>query len=127
MDLIYEDLSELIINSNSFYDKNETLDFEIKTDEIILKAIDEYNDYKVKYIKENYDFLEKDEKLEKEEKENYKNYLMIKELIPIEELNDNEKLFMFTKFHKEEEKENNYFENYILKVGFDACKEKYQL
>ena len=121
MDLIYEDLSELIIKSNSFSDKEETLDFEIKVDEIILKAIDVYNDYKVKYIKENYDFLEK------EEKENNRNYLLIKELIPIEELNDNEKLFMFTKFHKEEEKENNYFENYILKVGFDACKEKYPL
>ena len=103
MDLIYEDLSELIIKSNSFSDKEETLDFEIKVDEIILKAIDEYNDYKVKYIKENYDFLEK------EEKENNRNYLLIKELIPIEELNDNEKLFMFTKFHKEEEKKKQLF------------------
>ena len=52
---------------------------------------------------------------------------MIKDLVPIEELNENEKYFMLTKFFNEEEKEKNYFEHYILKVGFNTCFEKYPL
>ena len=121
MNLIYEDLSKLIINSNSFLDKYEKDEFENKVDEIIIEAIDKYNEYKANYIKENYDFIDE------EEKEKNKNYLLIKELIPIEELNNNEKFFILTKFHREEENEKNYFENYILKVGLKTCFEKYPL
>ena len=125
MNLIYEEVCDLIINSDKFLDKKETEKFENKVDEIIIGAIDKYNVYKAEYIKENYDFLEK------EEKENDKNYLLVKELIPIEELSKNEKYFMLTKFHSEEERENgkekHYFENYLLKVGLNECREKYPL
>ena len=119
MNLIFEDLSELIKNANYFSTKEETKEFESKVDDIIIKTIENYNEKKEEYIKDNYDFIEK------EEKDNDNNYLKIKGLVPISELNENDKLFNLTKFHFEEKKY--YFENYILKIGLDECQKKYPL
>ena len=119
MHLIFERVSDLIVKSNNFLNKTpqEKKDLENKIDEIIIDTIDNYDEYKVKYIKENYSLIKN--------KEEHKDYLLVKELIPTEELNEDMKLFILTKTINEEKK--NYFEKYILKIGFEKCQEKYPL
>ena len=118
--LIFEKLSNLIISSKSFDKKEQTKEFEIKVDEIIIDILNNYNDKKAEYIKENYNLLQ--------DKDEFKNYLIVKELVPIEDLEEDMKMFLFTEYHDEFIGENkNYFENYILKKGLRECSMKYPL
>ena len=118
MNQIFEKLSDLIINSKSFNNIEETKEFENKVDEIIIKSINNYQEYKNQYIKENYDLLQKDE--------DEINYLIVKELIPIESVEyEDMKFFILTKNKLEEN--DNYFKNYIYKVGFKKCQILYPL
>ena len=118
MNQIFEKLSDLIINSKSFKNIEETKEFENKVDEIIIKSINNYQEYKNQYIKENYDLLQKDEA--------YINYLIVKELIPIESVKyEDMKFFILTKTKLEDN--DNYFKNYIYKVGFKKCQVDYPL
>ena len=133
MNLIFEKISNLMINAGSFNDEIDVKKFESELDNIIIDSIDKYNEYKVVYLKDNYKMLEKDinELNSKNNKNNdnkyNNNYLIVKELLAFEELEDEMKYFVFTKTFNEEKAKQNYFKYYLMKKDFIKCKNKYPL
>ena len=116
MNLIFDNLSNLIVNSGSFKTEKEKIELENSVDKILLDSIYNFHSYKSEYIMENYELLKK-ENIDK-------NYLIVKELTPLSELNDDiYRYFMLDKIQINEKN----FENYIFQVGCDKCQMKYPL
>jgi len=117
MNLIFTKLSKLLKNCEYLQTIEERNNFEDKIENIIKECINEYDSYKVKYIKRNYEQAQLD-------KNNIK--IIINELAPVEEYSEKEypffKYFITTKYQNI-----NSFLRQIEKINHKAFKNKYPL
>ena len=117
MNLIFTKLSKLLKNCEYLQTIEERNNFEDKIENIIKECIDEYDSYKVKYIKKNYMQAQLD-------KNNIK--IIINELVPVEEYSEEDypyfKYFMTTKYQNK-----NSFLRQIERINHKTFKSKYPL
>jgi hypothetical protein len=117
MNLIFTKLSKLLKNCGYLQTIEERNNFEDKIENIIKECINEYDSYKVQYIKKNYKQAQLD-------KNNIK--IIINELVPVEEYSEKEypffKYFMTTKYQNK-----NSFLSQIEKINHKTFKSKYPL
>ena len=127
MNLIFENISRLMISVGTFDNIEEIEKFENNVDKVIEDAIDSYNIKRNEYIMNNFKLLEK--KIDNAENNNY---LLVKELVPFDKLDNDMKYFMLTNtFEEEKEKDKNYFKNYLIQYGkifgYEKIQTKYPL
>ena len=117
MNLIFTKLSKLLKNCEYLQTIEERNNFEDKIENIIKESLNEYDSYKVQYIKKNYKQAQLD-------KNNIK--IIINELVPVEEYSEKEypffKYFMTTKYQNK-----NSFLSQIEKINLKTFKSKYPL